>query len=85
MGYIPSLLSGEILCTFFIPMIAHIGRISIQRPIPAGKWELLTRTQHFHDSSLFFDDDGRVYVFSGTGSLKELKGDLSDVKPDGVI
>ena len=51
---------------------------------PAGKWELLTRTQHFHDSSLFFDDDGRVYVFSGTGSLKELKGDLSDVKPDGV-
>ena len=51
---------------------------------PAGKWELLTRTQHFHDSSLFFDDDGRVYVFSGTGSLKELNADLSDVKPDGV-
>lgn len=51
---------------------------------PSGKWELLTRTQHFHDSSLFFDDDGRVYVFSGTGSLRELKSDLSDVKPDGV-
>ena len=26
---------------------------------PAGKWELLSRTQHFHDASLFFDDDGR--------------------------
>lgn len=51
---------------------------------PAGKWELLTRTQHFHDSSLFFDDDDRVYVFSGTGSIRELKGDLSDIKPDGV-
>ncbi len=51
---------------------------------PAGKWELLTRMQHFHDSSLFFDDDGRVYVFFGTGSLRELKSDLSDVKPGGV-
>lgn len=48
------------------------------------KWELHTRMQHFHDASLFFDDDGRVYVFSGTGLLKELKSDLSDVKPGGV-
>jgi beta-xylosidase len=48
------------------------------------KWELVSRTPHFHDASLFFDDDGRVYVFSGTGSLKELKSDLSGVKPDGV-
>jgi beta-xylosidase len=51
---------------------------------PAGKWKLVSRTQHFHDNSLFFDDDGRVYVFSGTGSLRELKSDLSDVKPGGV-
>lgn len=49
-----------------------------------GNWQLLTRTQHFHDASLFFDDDGRVYVFYGTGQLRELKSDLSDVKPDGV-
>lgn len=48
------------------------------------KWKLHARMQHFHDASLFFDDDGRVYVFSGTGSLKELKSDLSDVKPGGV-
>lgn len=48
------------------------------------KWKLHTRTQHFHDASLFFDDDGRVYVFSGTGSLRELKADLTDVQPDGV-
>lgn len=51
---------------------------------PSGKWELVSRTPHFHDASLFFDDDGRVYVFSGTGSLNELKSDLSDVKPGGV-
>ncbi|MCG2616234.1 glycoside hydrolase 43 family protein [Terrimonas sp. NA20] len=48
------------------------------------KWSLVSRTQHFHDASLFFDDDGRVYVFSGTGSLRELKKDLSDVEPNGV-
>lgn len=48
------------------------------------KWELVTRTQHFHDASLFFDDDNRVYVFSGTGSLRELKSDLTGVKPGGT-
>ena len=51
---------------------------------PSTKWDLVARTQHFHDASLFFDDDDRVYVFSGTGSLNELKSDLSGVKPDGV-
>ena len=51
---------------------------------PSGEWKLLARTQHFHDGSLFFDDDGKVYVFSGTGSLKELKADLSGVKEDGI-
>ena len=49
-----------------------------------GSWKLLSRMKHFHDASLFFDDDGRVYVFSGTGSLRELKEDLSDVKPQGI-
>ena len=47
-------------------------------------WKLHSRTDHFHDASLFFDDDGRVYVFSGTGSLKELESDLSGVKKDGI-
>lgn len=51
---------------------------------PSGKWQLVSRTQHFHDASLFFDEDDRVYVFSGTGSLKELQPDLSGVKPGGV-
>lgn len=51
---------------------------------PTGKWELVSRTPHFHDSSLLFDDDGRVYVYSGTGNLRELNPDLSDVKEGGV-
>lgn len=44
----------------------------------AGPWELVSRLPHFHDASLFFDDDGRTWVFSGTGALRELKADLSD-------
>lgn len=50
----------------------------------SGNWKLVTRTKHFHDASLFFDDDGRVFVFYGTGNLTELKEDLSDVKPGGI-
>ena len=46
---------------------------------PAGKWTLLSRMRHFHDCSLFFDDDNRVYVIYGTGEMMELKPDLSDV------
>ena len=44
-----------------------------------GPWTLVSRMRHFHDCSLFFDDDGRVYVVYGTGELMELKADLSDV------
>lgn len=51
---------------------------------PTKGWTLHSRMQHFHDASLFFDDDGRVYVFSGTGSLIELEPDLSGVKEGGV-
>ena len=51
---------------------------------PMKGWTLHSRMKHFHDSSLFFDDDGRVYVFSGTGELTELNSDLSGVKEGGV-
>ena len=44
-----------------------------------GPWTILSRMRHFHDCSLFFDDDNRVYVIYGTGELMELKPDLSDV------
>ncbi len=44
-----------------------------------GPWTLVSRMRHFHDCSLFFDDDDRVFVIYGTGELMELKKDLSDV------
>lgn len=53
---------------------------------PAGEWKLLARSEHFHDASLLLDDDGRAYVFHGSGDirLRELNPDLSGVKPGGV-
>ena len=44
-----------------------------------GPWKIVSRMRHFHDCSLFFDDDDRVYVVYGTGEMMELKKDLSDV------
>lgn len=53
---------------------------------PAGEWKLLCRTNHFHDSSLLLDDDGRAYVFSGSGNIRltELKPDLSGILEGGI-
>lgn len=51
---------------------------------PKKGWTLVARTPHFHDASLFFDDDGKAYVFYGTGQLRELKPDLTGVQPGGV-
>jgi beta-xylosidase len=51
---------------------------------PAGTWTLVSRMPHFHDSSFLFDDDGRVYVFHGTGMLTELNPDLKSIKKDGI-
>ena len=53
---------------------------------PAKGWKLHSRLPAYHDSSLFFDDDGRVYVFSGSGNihLVELEPDLTAEKKGGV-
>ena len=37
-----------------------------------GPWTIVSRMRHFHDCSLFFDDDGRVYVIYGTGELMRI-------------
>lgn len=51
---------------------------------PHKGWTLHSRIPHFHDPSLFFDDDGRVYVFHGSGMLTELQPDLKGVKQGGI-
>lgn len=53
---------------------------------PAKGWTLHARLPHFHDSSLFFDDDDKCYVFSGGGGVRlvELNETLTDIKQGGV-
>ena len=34
---------------------------------PEGPWELVARPPHMHDASLFFDEDGKRYLFTGSG------------------
>lgn len=51
---------------------------------PSKGWELHSRIPHFHDPSLFFDDDGRAYVFHGSGTLTELQPDLKGIKEGGI-
>ena len=34
---------------------------------PEGPWNLVARPPHMHDASLFFDEDGKRYLFTGSG------------------
>lgn len=51
--------------------------------IEKGPWKVSSFAPAYHDHSLFFDDDGRVYLIYGGGKLKlvELTADASAVKP----
>ena len=48
-------------------------------PKAEGPWTIHARLRHFHDATLFFDDDGTPYVFYGTGRMCQLNRDLTDV------
>jgi beta-xylosidase len=51
--------------------------------IEKGEWKRQEFAPSYHDHSLFFDDDGRIYLIWGGGKLNivELKEDLSGIKP----
>ncbi len=51
---------------------------------PRGKWERYSVIPHFHDASFFFDDNGRTYMVYGSGSIRELKPDLTGVLEGGL-
>lgn len=50
--------------------------------IEKGPWKLSSFKPAYHDHTLFFDDDGRVYLIYGGGKLRlvELNADASAVK-----
>ena len=44
-----------------------------------GPWTIHSRLRHFHDATMFFDEDGTPYVFFGTGEMCQLTRDLKGV------
>ncbi|KAA9349760.1 glycoside hydrolase family 43 protein [Larkinella humicola] len=53
------------------------------KDIEKGPWKETSFKPSYHDNTLFFDDDGRVYLIYGAGKLRlvELTADASGVKP----
>jgi len=56
------------------------------KDIEKGPWKASSFSPAFHDNSLFFDDDGRVYMIFGNRKLTlvELNADASAVKAGGT-
>jgi beta-xylosidase len=72
--------------TYYVTTFAQTtGKTHIYttKNLEKGPWKSLSFKPSYHDHTLFFDDDGRVYMIYGAGNLKliELKEDLSGVKP----
>ena len=75
--------------TFYVSTFsATTGKTHIYRTkdIEKGPWTASSFSPALHDHSLFFDDDGRVYMVHGGGDLRltELNADVSGIKPGGV-
>ncbi|MBK7131563.1 MAG: glycoside hydrolase 43 family protein [Bacteroidales bacterium] len=75
--------------TFYVSTFAQTtGKTYIYstQDIEKGPWKESSFSPSFHDNTLFFDDDGRVYLIFGNKKLTlvELNADLSGVKPGGT-
>ena len=75
--------------TFYVTTFAQTtGKTHVYTTtdIEKGPWKATSFRPSLHDHSLFFDDDGRVYMLYGGGNLRlvELKDDLSGLKEGGI-
>ncbi|WP_432713904.1 glycoside hydrolase family 43 protein [Pedobacter sp.] len=73
--------------TFYVSTFAQTtGKTYIYstKNIEKGPWKVTSFKPSYHDHSLFFDDDGKVYMLYGAGKIKlvELKSDLSGINVD---
>ena len=50
--------------------------------IEKGPWKAISFKPAYHDHTIFFDDDGRIFIIWGSGKLRiaELKKDLSGIQ-----
>jgi beta-xylosidase len=72
--------------TFYVSTFAQTtGKTYIfsTKNIEKGPWKTVSFKPSYHDHSIFFDDDGKVYMIYGAGKLHihELNEDLTGVKP----
>lgn len=75
--------------TFYVSTFAQTtGKTYIYstKNIEKGPWKTMSFRPAYHDHSLFFDDDGKIYLIYGQSKLTlvELKDDLSGVKEGGI-
>jgi beta-xylosidase len=75
--------------TFYVSTFAQTsGRTHIYttKNIEKGPWKAISFRPSLHDHSLFFDDDGKVFMLYGNRrlTLVELNGDLSSIKEGGI-
>lgn len=73
---------------FYVAFVSH-GRKDTHLWVAdniMGPWEHRTIDGYFHDCSILFDDDGRVFIVSGNTDIRltELEADLSKVKAGGI-
>lgn len=73
--------------TFYVSTFAQTtGKTYIYttKDIENGPWKVTSFKPSLHDHSLFFDDNGKVYMVYGAGQIKlvELKPDLSGINTD---
>jgi beta-xylosidase len=72
--------------TYYVSTFAQTtGRTHVYstKNIEKGPWKAVSFRPSLHDHSMFFDDDGRVYMVYGSGKLQlaELTADASGLKP----
>jgi len=75
--------------TFYVTTFAQTtGKTHIYttKDIEKGPWKSVSFKPDLHDHSLFFDDDGKVYMVTGAGKLRivELNPEASGIKPGGL-
>ena len=76
--------NGGVYYAGFLSYATGKTYIYYTKDIENGKWERFEFDEGFHDMSLLFDDDGKVYIIYGGGQIWciELEKDLSAVKPE---
>lgn len=72
--------------TYYVSTFAQTtGRTHVYstKNIEKGPWKAVSFRPSLHDHSLFFDNDGRVYMVYGSGKIQlaELTADVSGLKP----